>query len=180
MKKILEKLNGLIVIQNQIFKDKRGYFTENYNQQKFFKIVKKKIFFVQDNLSVSKKGVIRGMHYQISPFEQGKLICVVKGKIFDVAIDIRKNSKTYGKHFSIILSNKNQKIMWIPGGFAHGFMSLEDDTIVKYKSTKFWSKKHERSILWNDKNLNIKWPNQFKKIISNKDLDGFIHKKKII
>ena len=104
MKKILEKLNGLIVIQNQIFKDKRGYFTENYNQQKFFKIVKKKIFFVQDNLSVSKKGVIRGMHYQISPFEQGKLICVIKGKIFDVAVDIRKNSKTYGKHFSIILS----------------------------------------------------------------------------
>lgn len=173
MKKILEKLNGLIVIQNQIFKDKRGYFTENYNQQKFFKIVKKKIFFVQDNLSVSKKGVIRGMHYQISPFEQGKLICVVKGKIFDVAVDIRKNSKTYGKHFSIILSNKNQKIMWIPEGFAHGFMSLEDDTIVKYKTTSLWSKKHERSILWNDKNINIKWPKINKFIVSKKDMKGF-------
>ena len=173
MKKILEKLNGLIVIQNQIFKDKRGYFTENYNQQKFFKIVKKKIFFVQDNLSVSKKGVIRGMHYQISPFEQGKLICVVKGKIFDVAVDIRKNSKTYGKHFSIILSNKNQKIMWIPEGFAHGFMSLEDDTIVKYKTTRFWSKKHERSILWNDKNINIKWPKINKFVISKKDMKEF-------
>lgn len=173
MKKILEKLNGLIVIQNQIFKDKRGYFTENYNQQKFFKIIKKKIFFVQDNLSVSKKGVIRGMHYQIPPFEQGKLICVVKGKIFDVAVDIRKNSKTYGKHFSIILSNKNQKIMWIPEGFAHGFMSLEDDTIVKYKTTRFWSKKHERSILWNDKNINIKWPKINKFVISKKDMKEF-------
>ena len=87
------------------------------------------------------------MHYQISPFEQGKLVCVVKGKIFDVAVDIRKNSKTYGKYFSIILSDKNQKIIWIPEGFAHGFMSLENDTIIKYKTTKFWSKNHERSLL---------------------------------
>ena len=169
MKLIKEVLNGVLVIKLTKFKDRRGYFTEVYNQEKFDKLVKKKVKLVQDNISLSRSGTIRGLHYQTKPFEQGKLVTVIKRKIFDVAVDIRKNSKSYGKYFSIILSEKNNKQLWIPAGFAHGFMSLVDQTIVKYNTSKRYSPEHERALLWNDKKINIKWPNLKTKIISKKD-----------
>ena len=176
MKLIKEVLNGVLVIKLTKFKDRRGYFTEVYNQEKFDKLVKKKVKLVQDNISLSRSGTIRGLHYQTKPFEQGKLVTVLKGKIFDVAVDIRKNSKSYGKYFSIILSEKNNKQLWIPAGFAHGFMALVDKTIVKYNTSKRYSPKHERSLLWNDQKINIKWPDLKTKIISKKDTKLIINK----
>lgn len=169
MKLLKNVLDGVLVFKLNKYKDQRGYFTEAYNQINFDKLCKKKTAFVQDNISVSKSGVIRGLHYQSKPFEQGKLVTVLRGKIFDVAVDLRKNSKFYGKYFSIILSEKNNKQLWVPEGFAHGFMSLLDDTIVNYKTSKRYSKKNERTILWSHKKINIKWPNLHNKILSKKD-----------
>jgi dTDP-4-dehydrorhamnose 3,5-epimerase len=169
MKLLKNVLNGVLVFKLNKYKDQRGYFKEAYNQINFDKLCKKKTVFVQDNISVSKSGVIRGLHYQSKPFEQGKLVTVLRGKIFDVAVDLRKNSKFYGKYFSIILSEKNNKQLWIPAGFAHGFMSLQDETIVKYNTSKRYSPKHERTLLWNDKKINIKWPDFKTKTISMKD-----------
>lgn len=151
-------LKGLILLKPIIFKDARGYFYENYNQNKLNNIIGKKIEFCQDNVSRSKKNVLRGLHYQIPPFAQDKLISVIKGKIFDVVIDIRKNSQTYGRWISIILSEKNKRQLWIPKGFAHGFLSLSDDTEVIYKCTNKYSKAHERHINWDNKDIGIRWP----------------------
>ena len=167
MKKYKTKIQGLILIESKKFFDERGYFFESYNEKIYSEIgIKNK--FLQDNFSISKKNVLRGLHYQ-KKNPQGKLISVIKGSILDIAVDIRKNSKSYGKYFSIILSEKNNKQLWIPAGFAHGFMSLVDETIVKYNTSKRYSPKHERSLLWNDKKINIKWPDLKTKIISKKD-----------
>ena len=170
MRRITEKLNGLVILQNKKYIDKRGFFSENYNEKEFFKIIKKKIKFIQDNISFSKKSVIRGLHYQTKPFEQGKLVSVIKGKVFDVAVDIRPGSKYFGKYFSIELSDTNNRQFWIPPGFAHGYQALED-SIVKYKTTKFYSPNNEINISYIDKEININWPIK-KKNISAKDLNG--------
>ena len=160
-------LKDLLVIEPKVFEDDRGHFFESWNKEIFEKRGLK-LDFVQDNQSLSSKGVLRGLHFQNPPYEQGKLVRVIQGSVIDVAVDIRKVSPTYGEHFSIILSGKNKTSMWIPPGFAHGFVTLEDDTIFAYKCTDVYNKDSEGSILWNDKDLNIDWGMQ-NPIISEKD-----------
>ena len=173
MKIYKTKIKGLILIKTNQYFDNRGIVFENFNQKNYSKIgIKNK--FVQDNISVSNKNVVRGLHYQkLKP--QGKLISVIKGKIFDVAIDIRKNSNTFGKYQSFILSDKNSRQLWIPKDFAHGFLSLTSETIVNYKCTDFYDPKDQNTIIWNDKDLKIRWPIK-NPIISKKDKDGIYFK----
>ena len=173
MKIYKTKIKGLILIKTNQHFDNRGIVFENFNQKDHTKIgIKNK--FVQDNISVSKKNVVRGLHYQkLKP--QGKLISVIKGTIFDVAIDIRKNSNTFGKHQSFILSDKNSRQLWIPKDFAHGFLSLTSETIVNYKCTDFYDPKDQNTIIWNDKDLKIRWPIK-NPIISKKDKNGIFFK----
>ena len=147
---------GLFVIQPKCFEDARGYFFESYNENEFKKNGLD-VKFVQDNQSLSQKGVLRGMHFQNPPFAQGKLVRVIKGAVLDVVIDIRKKSKTSGKHFSIELNEQNKTMLYIPEGFAHGFLTLENNTIFFYKCTNFYNKASEDCILWNDPALNINW-----------------------
>ena len=158
---------GLFVIQPKVFEDGRGYFFESFNAA----ILKKNgidVNFVQDNQSLSSKNVLRGLHFQNQPFAQAKLVSVTKGSVLDVVVDIRKNSTTYGQHFKLILSEKNKSMLFIPIGFAHGFLTLEDNTIFSYKCSNFYNKESEGSILWNDETLNIDWGIK-KPIISDKD-----------
>jgi dTDP-4-dehydrorhamnose 3,5-epimerase len=161
-------ISDVKLLEPEIISDKRGYFYEVYNKSVFDKLMDKKINFVQDNQSLSKKGVIRGLHYQNKPYEQGKLVRVISGSIFDVAVDLRKNSSTYLKWVYEILSSENRKQLWIPEGFAHGFLSLEDNTTVIYKTTNFYSKEHERTLRYDDQAINILWPNS-NHILSDKD-----------
>lgn len=161
----------LKIIEPRLNNDLRGYFYEAFNQNEFNEKVENNITFVQDNHSLSKKGTIRGMHYQIDPFSQGKLVRVVRGEIYDVALNIDKNSKSYGMWTSVILSSENKKQFWIPSGFAHGFLALSDEAEVVYKTTNFYSKNHEAHIKYNDKRFNIHWPSVgVKYILSTKDL----------
>ena len=163
------KIKGLILIESKKFFDKRGYFFESYNKTTYSKIgIKTK--FVQDNFSISKKNVLRGIHYQKNR-PQGKLVSVISGSILDVAVDIRKNSKTYGRHECYILSEENSKQLWIPEGFAHGFLTLSPRTIVTYKCTELYDPKDQNTIIWNDKDLNISWPIK-KPLLSKKDQAG--------
>ena len=167
------KIQGLILIESKKYFDNRGYFFESYNEKIYSKIgIKKK--FLQDNFAISKKNVLRGLHYQ-NKKPQGKLITVIKGSILDVAVDIRKNSKTYGKHQTFLLSEKNCRQLWIPEDFAHGFLALSPNTIVNYKVTEFYDPKDQNTIIWNDKDLNISWLTK-KPIISEKDKQGFLFK----
>lgn len=149
-------LEGLLIIQPAVFEDERGYFFESYNKKKLFD-AGLNYEFVQDNQSLSQKGVLRGLHWQNPPFDQGKLVRVIKGAVLDVAVDIRKNSSTYGQHYKIELTEKNKIMFWLPPGFAHGFLALEDDTIFFYKCTNLYNKESEDSLIWNDPDLNIKW-----------------------
>jgi dTDP-4-dehydrorhamnose 3,5-epimerase len=160
-------INGLFIIQPKVFEDERGYFFESYSK-KILKDNGLDLNFIQDNQSLSHKDVLRGMHFQAPPFDQGKLVRVVKGSVLDVAIDIRKKSPTYGQHFSIVLSEENKTMFWIPPGFAHGFLTLEDNTIFSYKCTGLYNKESEGSLLWNDKEINIDW-NVENPIVSEKD-----------
>ena len=155
----IEKTNieGVLVLTPIVFGDDRGYFFESFNQDKFEKAIGHSVNFVQDNQSKSQKGVLRGLHFQNPPFSQGKLVRVLSGSVLDVAVDIRKNSPTYGKSFQLELSAENQKMIWLPAGMAHGFVSLEDDSIFFYKCTNYYNKESEGSILWNDKDLAIDW-----------------------
>ena len=149
-------IQGLIIFQPQVFVDERGYFMVSYNKQEF-KDAGIDYNFVQDNLSCSAKGSLRGLHFQNPPFAQGKLLSVLRGAVLDVAVDIRKDSPSFGKHFSIVLSENNKTIFCIPPGFAHGFLALEDNTLFSYKCTADYSRQSEGSISWNDPNLNINW-----------------------
>jgi len=166
----IPKISGLKLLQPNIFKDDRGYFFESYHRE-IFKNLGIDDVFVQDNQSCSKKNVIRGLHFQSPPFEQAKLVRVVKGAALDVAVDIRKDSPTYGQHFSVVLSETNQMQLYIPIGFAHGFAALENNTIFAYKCSNIYHKELERSILFNDKDLNISW-NIEKPIVAEKDLQA--------
>ena len=154
------------IINGKRFNDERGFFTETYKLSSFTELGLPK--FVQDNLSESRKGVIRGLHWQNSPFSQGKLVRCVRGKILDVVVDIRKESRYYGQYFSIVLNQLQPKFLWIPEGFAHGFQSLEDETIVEYKVDKYWNTKSEKSLNPLDAELNIPWI-EMPLIISSKD-----------
>ncbi len=148
-------IKDLMLITPNVFSDERGYFMETYNQKNLEKVIHSA--FVQDNESQSQKDVLRGLHYQKPPFAQAKLVRVIFGSILDVAIDIRKDSATYGQHFKHVLSAENKKQLYIPVGFAHGFLSLENDTILSYKCSDFYHKESEASLLWNDADLNIDW-----------------------
>jgi dTDP-4-dehydrorhamnose 3,5-epimerase len=162
------EIPDLILIEPKIYYDERGAFFETYKESEFKQngIVES---FLQDNYSISKKGVLRGLHYQINPMAQGKLVRVIKGKAWDVAVDIRKSSKTYLKWTAVELSEENKFELYIPAGFAHGFVALENDTHFVYKCTNEYSSIHEAGIRWDDVDLNIHWPVK-KPIISEKDL----------
>ena len=152
------EFKGLLLITPQIFNDNRGSFYESWNKSIFNKKINSEVNFVQDNHSSSIKGVLRGLHYQTRPFPQGKLVRCTFGKIFDVAVDLRKNSKTFGNWFGVEISSENKKQLWIPEGFAHGFLTLSNSAEVLYKTTHYWNKDCEKSIRWDDKTLDIKWP----------------------
>jgi len=164
----------VVLIEPQVFDDERGYFFEPYNKKKFNdEVFLKDIEFVQDNFSFSKQNVIRGLHYQTAPFEQGKLVRVTYGSVFDVAVDIRKNSPTFGKWVGEILSFDNKKMLWIPPGFAHGFQVLSEEVNFEYKVTNYWNKKSEKTLLWNDPDIGIKWKSMTNiPIISLNDRNG--------
>jgi len=168
MKIIKTFIENLLVIEPQLFRDDRGFFYESYNKKKLDKKIK--IVFVQDNESKSIKGVIRGLHFQAPPLEQTKLVSCVSGNILDVAVDLRTNSKTYGKSFSIELSSENNKQLFIPRGFAHGFQVLSETAIVNYKVDNYYNSKSESGLIWNDKDLSIDWKLNIKPILSKKDL----------
>lgn len=161
-------INDVIIIEPMVLKDDRGVFFESFQQQKFNDLIGDAITFVQENESISKKGVLRGLHFQKPPFAQGKLVRVISGSVLDIAVDIRKNSSTYGKHVVIELSAENKRQLWIPAGFAHGFVALEDDTVFQYKCTNYYNKNAEDALLWNDETLGINWNIQ-QPILSPKD-----------
>jgi dTDP-4-dehydrorhamnose 3,5-epimerase len=148
----------VLLIEPRLFCDDRGFFFESFNRERFEKTLGQKINFVQDNHSKSIKGVLRGLHYQLPPKAQGKLVRVIQGEVFDVAVDLRKSSPTFGKWVGEILTANNKKQLWIPKGFAHGFITLSDTAEFLYKTTDFYSKEHERVIGWNDKTIAIQWP----------------------
>ena len=164
---IKTSIEGLLVIEPKIFSDDRGHFFESWSKAAFEK-EGLNLNFVQDNQSLSAKGVLRGLHFQNPPFEQGKLIRVISGAVLDFAIDIRKNSATYGQHFSVVLNGDNKTSFWIPPGFAHGFCGLGKENLVFYGCTNYRSEKHEVGILWNDPAIKIKWPIK-KPILSERD-----------
>tara|TARA_B100000768_G_scaffold37427_1_gene36143 strand:- start:686 stop:1228 length:543 start_codon:yes stop_codon:yes gene_type:complete len=163
-------IENLLVLEPKVFEDERGYFFESFNKKKFEDIGINESF-VQDNQSLSNKNVLRGLHFQAPPFAQGKLVRVIKGSVLDIAVDIRKESATYGKYFSVILSEQNKKMFWIPPGFAHGFLTLEDQTIFSYKCSGDYNPSSEGSLLWNDPQLNIEW-NIDEPIVSAKDQEA--------
>ncbi|WP_146194196.1 dTDP-4-dehydrorhamnose 3,5-epimerase [Brumimicrobium oceani] len=168
MKIIETGIRDLIVIEANVFGDERGYFYESFNEKVWKEKVGKLPNFVQDNESMSNKGVLRGLHFQQPPFSQGKLVRVVQGSVLDVAVDLRKDSETYGQHFKIKLSGENKKQLFVPEGFAHGFLTLENNTIFSYKCTNFYNKESEGGLLWNDDDLGIDWGIN-KPVLSEKD-----------
>lgn len=171
MKATQTDLQGAWIFETEQYKDKRGYFSVPFNLKKFREITDFHADFVQDNLSCSKKNVLRGLHYQIQK-PQGKLVRVIRGSVQDVIVDIREFSPTFGKHFSIILSDKNNLSLWTPPGFAHGFLSLQNNTQFFYKVTNDYSPENERTLLWNDPELNIEWQIDGEPIVSDKDAVG--------
>ena len=177
IKKLLHNKNDYftdpLIIKTNIFRDSRGLFFESWNKKIIKNIIGEEIEFVQDNLSISAKGVLRGIHYQLPNMEQGKLVRCTKGSIFDVIVDLRKSSKTFKCWGGINLNSENNYQIWIPCGFGHGFLSLQNESILEYKVTNYWSKENEKTLIWNDKTVNIKWPFVDGKInLSTKDQNG--------
>ncbi len=173
----LEKtsLKDCFVLEPVIHPDTRGSFYESYNQRKFNELTLTNFNFVQDNVTSSKKNVLRGLHYQKN-HPQAKLVSVIVGEIFDVAVDLRKSSETFGKWFGTKLSAENRKQIWVPKGFAHGFLAVSDVALVQYKTTDFYHPEDEKSILWNDPDLKINWPVQGELILSEKDRAAAVFK----
>jgi dTDP-4-dehydrorhamnose 3,5-epimerase len=161
----------VFIVKPTVFGDDRGYFFESFQQEQFNNFVGKPIHFVQDNESKSSAGVLRGLHFQAPPHAQGKLVRVVQGRVLDVAVDIRKSSATYGKHVAVELSADNKLQLYVPEGFAHGFATLENDTIFQYKCTNYYHPQSEQSILWKDSSLSIQWGIE-SPILSQKDING--------
>ncbi|HMM47703.1 MAG TPA: dTDP-4-dehydrorhamnose 3,5-epimerase [Thiobacillaceae bacterium] len=161
----------VVRLEPQVYGDARGFFFESYNQAKFNAAIGRKVNFVQDNHSRSAKNVLRGLHYQIRQ-PQGKLVRVVQGEVFDVAVDIRRSSPTFGKCVGEILSAENKRHLWVPEGFAHGFIVLSDSAEVLYKTTDYYAPEHERGIAWNDPELAIAWPIEGEPALSAKDAKG--------
>lgn len=161
----------IIIIEPEVSIDKRGLFFESFNHRNFVKAIQREVNFVQDNHSVSIEGVVRGLHYQVK-MEQAKLVRVIYGEIYDVAVDLRKKSSTFGKWVGHLLSAENKKQIWIPKGFAHGFMALSEKAEVLYKTDNYYSKDDERSIRWNDPDIAISWPSHLNVMLSPKDLEA--------
>lgn len=159
------------IIEPQVFGDARGFFYESFNGREFAEHVEAGVEFVQDNHSRSARGVLRGLHYQIV-HAQGKLVRVVEGEVFDVAVDIRKSSPNFGKWVGVILSEENHRQLWVPPGFAHGFVVLSESAQFLYKTTDYWFPEHERSIVWNDPEIGIEWPIDFEPLLAAKDAAG--------
>ena len=170
------KVNDLLVIEPKVFGDQRGFFFESYNKKVFDQYIGASKTFVQDNHSKSGKNVLRGLHYQIH-CPQGKLVRVTHGTVFDVAVDLRKSSPTFGKWFGIILSDENKRQVWIPEGFAHGFVVLSDVAEFLYKTTDYYAPEHERCIRWDDPDLDIAWPIKGALKVSDKDARGVLFRK---
>ncbi len=162
-------LQGCFLLTPQVFEDDRGYFYESFNEKKFRALTGIDVNFVQDNVSKSSKGVLRGLHFQKGEHAQAKLVKVLKGKVLDVAVDLRKGSKTYGRSFSVILDTEKHQQLYIPRGFAHGFHVLENESIFSYKCDNFYNKESESGIVYNDERLNIDWNISGKVIVSEKD-----------
>lgn len=170
MEVIKTHIKDLLIIKPKVFEDARGYFFESYNEG-VFKQHGIDVNFIQDNQSLSNSGVLRGLHFQAPPFAQGKLVRVINGAVLDIAVDIRKNSATYGQHISIELTEENKTMFYIPPGFAHGFLTLNDHTVFSYKCSNLYNKASEGTVLWNDKDLNINW-NIENPVLSEKDMMG--------
>lgn len=162
------KIPDVKTIEPEVFEDERGFFYESFNQHKFNQAIGRDITFVQDNHSKSIKGVLRGLHYQEAPFEQGKLVRVIAGEVFDVAVDVRKDSSTYGQWVAEVLSGENKKQLWIPEGFAHGFLTLSNEAEFLYKTTDFYNKESEQSIHWKDNEFKIDWPEVEEPVLTSK------------
>ena len=171
MKAIQTAIPGLLIIEPEVFGDDRGFFFESFNRRKFAELIGRDVDFVQDNHSRSVKNVLRGLHYQ-AQHPQGKLVRVVQGAVLDVAVDIRKSLPTFGQHVAVELSAENKRILWIPEGFAHGFVVLSDTAEFLYKTTDYWYPEHERSIRWNDPTLKIDWQLHTTPSLSGKDAQG--------
>jgi len=171
MKLLGTKFKGCFIIEPTIFKDERGHFFESFNQEKFNQLIGENINFVQDNESFSSKGVLRGLHYQRGEHAQAKLVRVIKGEVLDIAVDIRKDSNTFGEYIAVELSEQNKKQLFVPRGFAHGFIVLSDTAIFSYKCDNYYNKESEGGIIYNDPNVNIDWQlNEKEFIVSEKDV----------
>jgi dTDP-4-dehydrorhamnose 3,5-epimerase len=166
------KIPDIVLIEPKVFGDERGYFFESFNQAAFNQAIGYEVQFVQDNHSKSQKGVLRGLHYQLPPKAQGKLVRVVQGEVFDVAVDIRKDSPTFGQWVGVILSAENKRQLWIPAGFAHGFITLSESAEFLYKTTDYYAPEYERCIAWNDPEIGINWQLDQTPVLSDKDQQG--------
>ena len=171
-------LDDVYVFSPDIFSDSRGSFSESWNKFDFNQLIKKDVEFVQDNESISKRGVLRGLHYQLKK-PQGKLIRAIEGKVFDVAVDLRQSSRNFGKWCSIVLDSKKFNQIWIPPGYAHGFLVLSSVAKVHYKTDNYWHNESEKTIIWNDKDLDIDWPENNNIIVSDKDNNGELFRESI-
>lgn len=166
-----QALSDVLVLRPRVFQDDRGFFLESFNERDFAAVVGREVHFVQDNHSRSVEGVLRGMHYQIH-HPQGKLVRVVRGEVFDVAVDLRRSSASFGKWFGVHLSEENMRLMWVPEGFAHGFLVLSESADFLYKTTDYWYPEYDRSLLWNDPELGIEWPLRKPPILNARDAAG--------
>lgn len=171
MKALTTAIKDVLIIEPKVFGDERGFFYESYNKRQFTDLIGRDVEFVQDNHSRSVKNVLRGLHYQIQQ-AQGKLVRVVQGTVLDVAVDLRKSSATFGQHVAVELSAENKRMLWIPEGFAHGFLVTSDTAEFLYKTTDYWSPAHERCIRWDDADLAIDWKLQVIPALSDKDAQG--------
>lgn len=166
------EIPGVLILEPKVFGDSRGFFLESFNQDTFRQATGLDVTFVQDNHSRSRKGVLRGLHYQLPPYAQGKLVRVVSGSVFDVAVDIRRDSPTYGRWVGVSLTAENHKQLWIPPGLAHGFLVTSESADFLYKATALYAPEHERCIAWNDPTLAINWQMSTNPIVSTKDAAG--------
>lgn len=172
MKIIDTAIADVKIIEPAVFGDERGFFFESFNQKRFEDAIGRKVEFVQDNHSRSSKGVLRGLHYQMPPFAQGKLVRCTLGEVYDVAVDIRRSSPTFGQWVGVVLSAENKRQLWIPEGFAHGFVTTSDYAEFLYKTTNYYAPDHERSIIWNDAELDIDWMLDNTPSLSGKDMQA--------
>ncbi|MBK0002132.1 dTDP-4-dehydrorhamnose 3,5-epimerase [Erwinia sp. S38] len=171
MKVIHTAIPDVLIFEPKVFGDERGFFFESFNHKTFEGAVGRRVEFVQDNHSKSAGGVLRGLHYQLAPYAQGKLVRCTAGEVFDVAVDLRPDSPTYAKWVGVNLSAENKRQMWIPEGFAHGFLVLSESAEFLYKTTNYYHPESDRGIIWNDPTLNIAWPLRVEPVLSVKDRD---------